>query len=92
LKEIEGGMKGIYEQSEYITQNFRFTTGRFWDPGREIRSAIQDNLAMLSGREVNVQTLLANGEWLGKRVEQEIDWARRDERDDLFRDGGMRTD
>jgi tetratricopeptide (TPR) repeat protein len=92
LKEIEGGMKGIYDQSEYITQAFRFTLGRFWDPGREIRSAIQDNLAMLSGREVNVQTLLANGEWLGKRVEEEIDWARRDQRDDLFRDGGTRTD
>ena len=87
LKEIEGGMKGIYDQSEYITQAFRFTQGRFWDPRGEIRSAIQGNLAMLSGKDVDVQKLLADGEWLGKRVEEEIDLARRDQRDDLFRDG-----
>ncbi len=92
LKEIEGGMKGIYDQTEYITQNFRFTMGRFWDPGGQIRSTIKSNLAMLSGKELDVQTILVNGEWLGKRVEEEIDWARRDQRDDLFRDGGMRTD
>ena len=92
LKEIEGAMKGIYDQSEYFTQAFRFSYGRFWDPGREIRSAAQDNLTMLSGKEVDVQAIIANGEWLGKRVEEEIDWARRDQRDDLFREGGMRPD
>jgi tetratricopeptide (TPR) repeat protein len=90
LKEIEGGMKGIYDQSEYITQAFRFTSGRYWDPRREIRSAIQDNLAMLSGKDVNLEKVIADGEWLGKRVEQEIDWAGRDERDDRFRDGAAR--
>jgi tetratricopeptide (TPR) repeat protein len=92
LKEIEGGMKGIYDQSEYITQAFRFTQGRFWDPRGEIRSAIQGNLAMLSGKDLDVQRLIADGEWLGKRVEQEIDWARRDQRDDFFRDGAARQD
>jgi tetratricopeptide (TPR) repeat protein len=92
LKEMEGGMRAIYDQTEYLTQNFRFSLGQFWDPGREIRTAIQDNLAMLSSREVDVQTVLANGEWLGKRVEQEIDWARRDQRDDIFRDGAARPD
>jgi tetratricopeptide (TPR) repeat protein len=86
LKEIERGMKGLYEQIEYITQAHRWTYGRFWDPRREIRSAIQDNLAMLSGKDVDVQRLIADGEWLGMRVEQEIDWARRDEREELLRD------
>jgi tetratricopeptide (TPR) repeat protein len=86
LKEIEGGMKGLYQQIEYITQAHRWTYGRFWDPRREIRSAIQDNLAMLSGKDVDVQRLIADGEWLGMRVEQEIDWARRDEREELLRD------
>ena len=81
LTEIEGGMKGIYNQSEYVTQHFRFTFGRFWDPQREIRSAIQNQLATLQGREIDWPQLLANSEWLGKRVEQEIDWARRDERE-----------
>jgi tetratricopeptide (TPR) repeat protein len=86
LKEIERGMKGLYEQIEYITQAHRWTYGRFWDPRREIRSAIQDNLAMFSGKDVDVQRLIADGEWLGMRVEQEIDWARRDEREELLRD------
>jgi tetratricopeptide (TPR) repeat protein len=86
LKEIEDGMKGLYQQIEYITQAHRWTYGRFWDPRREIRSAIQDNLAMFSGKDVDVQRLIADGEWLGMRVEQEIDWARRDEREELLRD------
>ena len=86
LKEIEDGMKGLYQQIEYITQAHRWTYGRFWDPRREIRSAIQDNLAMFSGKDVDVQRLIADGEWLGKRVEEEIDWARRDEREELLRD------
>ena len=85
LTEIQGGMKNIYNQSEYVIQHFRFTFGRFWDPQREIRSAIQNQLATLQGRDIDWPQLLANSEWLGKRVEQEIDWARRDERDWFFR-------
>jgi tetratricopeptide (TPR) repeat protein len=86
LKEIEGGMKGLYEQIEYIIQAHRYTYGRFWDPRSEIRSAIQGDLAMLSGKDVDVQKLIADGEWLGKRVEEEIDLARRDEREEILRD------
>lgn len=90
LKAIGDAMKGIYDASEYVTQNFRWTWGRFWDPSREIRSACQDNLAMLSGKDVDLERLIANGEWLGKRVEQEIDWARRDQVEEELRDGAGR--
>ena len=86
VKEIEGAMKGLYDQIEYITQAHRWTYGRFWDPRREIRSAIEGDLAMLSGKDVDLQKLIADGEWLGKRVEEEIDLARRDEREELLRD------
>jgi len=92
LKAIGDAMKGIYDASEYVTQNFRWTWGRFWDPSREIRSACQDNLAMLSGKDVDLERLVANGEWLGKRVEQEIDWARRDQVEEELRDGAGRPD
>jgi len=88
LKEIEGAMKAIYDQSEYLTQNFRFSYGRFWDPQREIRSSAQDSLAMLSSKDVDLEKIIADGEWMGKRVEQEIDWARRDQRDFYLWDGG----
>jgi tetratricopeptide (TPR) repeat protein len=79
LKEIESGMRGIHDWIEYFTQAQRFSYGRFWDSRREIRSSIQDDLAMLRARDVDLQKLIASGEWLGKRVEEEIDLARRDE-------------
>ena len=85
LKEIEGGMRGIYDEIEYFTQAFRFSYGRYWDPTREIRSSIEGDLAMLSRKDVDVQKLIGDGEWLGKRVEEEINLARRDEREDLLR-------
>ena len=85
LKEIAGGMIGIHDEIEYATQAFRYSYGRFWDPTREIRSSIEGDLAMLSGKEVNIQKLIGDGEWLGKRVEEEINLARRDEREDLLR-------
>src|SRR5215813_4846130 len=90
LKAIGDAMKGIYDASEYVTQNFRWTWGRFWDPSREIRSFCQDNLAMLSAKDVDLERLIANVEWLGKRVEQEIDWARRDQVEEELRDGAGR--
>lgn len=84
LKEIEGGMRGIHDGIEYVTQHFRFSFGRYWDPRREIRSSIEGDLAMLSGKNVDVQKLIGDGESLGKTVEEEINLARRDEREQLL--------
>ena len=90
LKEIEGGMRGIHDWLEYVTQAHRFSYGRFWDTRREIRSAIQNDLTLLSAKEFDLQRLITDGEWLGKRVEEEIDLARRDESEERFRDGNGR--
>ncbi len=87
LKEIEAGLKGIYDWLEYITQTFRFSFGQYWDPSREIRSAIPKDLAMISGRDVDWQKLIANAEWVGKQTEEESDRARADESRDRNRDG-----
>jgi len=86
LKEIQGGMRGISDWSEYITQADRFSFGAYWDTRREIRSAIQTDLAMMDRKELDWQKLISDGEWLGKRVEEEIDLARRDEWEDHRRD------
>ena len=91
LKEIESGMRGIHDWLEYITQARRFSYGLYWDPRREIRSSIEGDLAVLSGKGINVQKLIADGEWLGKRVEEEIDLAPRDERQES-RDAAGRLD
>ena len=79
LKEIESGLRGMHEWLEYVDQNHGASFGRFWDPGREIRSAIQTDLAMISGRDVDWPKLIAAGEWVGKQMELESDRARRDE-------------
>ena len=41
LKEIEDGMRGINNFLDYINQAQRYSIGQYWDPGRDIRSAIQ---------------------------------------------------
>jgi tetratricopeptide (TPR) repeat protein len=79
LKQIEGGMRGINDWIEYITEAHRFSFGQFWDPARDIRSAIQSDLAMISGREFDWQKLISDSEWIGKRMEEEGDKARNDE-------------
>ena len=79
LKEIESGMRGINSFLDYINQAQRFSIGQFWDPARDIRGAIQSDLAMISGKDLDWQRLTADTEWLGIRMEQESDLARRQE-------------
>jgi tetratricopeptide (TPR) repeat protein len=90
LKEIEGGLRGVHQWLEYVDQNQGASFGRFWDPAREIRSAIQTDLGMISGRDIDWPKLIAAGEWVGKRMEVENDRASRDETIDRNRenDGG----
>ena len=90
LKEIQGGMRGISAWIEYISQAHRFSFGQFWDTTREIRTAIQEDLAVSDSKELDWQKLISDGEWLGKRLEEEIDLARRDEREDRLRDSSGR--
>jgi tetratricopeptide (TPR) repeat protein len=87
LQEIENGMKGIHGFLEYVTEAHRFSFGQFWDPRGEIRSAIQGDLAMISSRDLDWGKLIANGEWLGKKIEEEGDLASRDESREMSRDG-----
>src|SRR3989338_4523624 len=77
LKELQGGMRGLHDWLEQIVYNTEY--GQYWDPNQEIRSEIQRNLVVATGREPDLKSLIANGEWLGKRMEDEIDLARRPE-------------
>ena len=88
LKEIESGMRGINDFLDYINQAQRFSIGQFWDPDRDIRAAIQNNLAMISGKDLDWQRLTADTEWLGIRMENESDLARRQEAQERSRDSG----
>jgi tetratricopeptide (TPR) repeat protein len=91
LKEIESGMRGINDFLDYMNQAFRFSFGQYFDTDRDIRGAIQTNLAMISGKDVDWQRLTTNTEWLGIRMEEESDLARRQWVFDQTRDGEGRT-
>ena len=91
LKEIESGMRGINSFLDYINQAQRFNIGQFWDVDRDIRRAIQSDLAMISGKDLDWQRLTADTEWLGIRMEWESDWARRQEVNENSRDSDGRN-
>ena len=88
ITNIDNGMRGIHDWIEWATQAHRFTWGQWWDPNREIRSAIERDLKLISQREYSMPELIRDGEWLGKRVEEEIVLASRDEQRDRNREGG----
>ena len=83
LKEIQSGMQGLHDWLEYMERSRPFTA--YWDPLREIRSQLEKNLAMISGKDIAWDQLIASGEWIGKRMEEEIDNVRRDERREFER-------
>jgi tetratricopeptide (TPR) repeat protein len=79
LKEIESGMRGIDNFLNNISRTQGFNIGQFWDPNRDIRSAIQYNLEMISREGLNWQQLIANIERIALQMERETDLARRQE-------------
>lgn len=80
LPDIDGGMKGIYDLLNYITDTFRFGYGEFWDPGRDIRSAIEKNRAVMASGKIDWPTLIADGESIALKTEREPDEARQNQR------------
>lgn len=84
VKEIESAMKGIFDFLEYMERTRPFQA--FWDPLREMRRAIDKDLKSIGGKDFNPEDLIADAEWLGKRMEEEIDNVRQDERRQFERD------
>jgi tetratricopeptide (TPR) repeat protein len=83
LKELESAMKGLHEFLEYANYSGPFEFR--WDPAREIRSELERNLAMIQGKDVDWDKLIISAQWIGRRIEQEIDYVRRDEQRQLER-------
>jgi hypothetical protein len=57
--------------------------GRFWDPSGEIRKQIETGLLLTTSREPDGTKIISTGEWIGLRLEQEID--RRDDENEQRR-------
>jgi tetratricopeptide (TPR) repeat protein len=81
-KELAAALTGIRDQLDYFNSTRQ---GTFWDPNKEIRSQIQTGLALLSSPQPDWQKILSTGEWVGQRLEEEIDLVRRDESEELRR-------
>src|ERR1700730_16678874 len=58
LKEIQAGMRGISDWSEYIARVDRYSFGQFWDTRREIRFAIQTDLAIMDNKALDWEKLI----------------------------------
>lgn len=78
LRELKTAMTGLHHWLEYIENARPFEA--YWDPAREIRGAIEKDLETIKAKDHDHAQLVANAEWLGKEMEEEIDRARRDQR------------
>jgi hypothetical protein len=77
-REVESGLKGIHARLESLASSpYR---GVYWDPGRQIRSEIQRAL----GGKLESAELVSIAEWVGRKVEEEVTIARRDESRDRY--------
>ena len=85
LPNIQGGMNGISNFLDYITETFRFSFGKDWDASGGIRSGIKSDLAMISSGNIDWEKLNADGESLAISIEREPDLARLQQEDRLRR-------
>ena len=88
-KELQAGLTGLNDWLEYITRNS--VDKAYWDPGANIRSGIQQQLAMIDSKELNWNDLIAGSERVGMELEDEArkvnDDKRREQRDGSRNDG-----
>jgi hypothetical protein len=83
-KELTAALTGLRDDLNYFTATS--PEGRFWDPGAPIQNEIRNGLSLLSAREPDWKKIVSSGEWIGQKLEEEIDRARRDEVDSFRRD------
>ena len=81
-REVESGLKGIYATLESLASSPY--QGIFWDPGRPIRSEIQRAL----GGKLESAQLVGVAEWVGSKLDEEVEIARRDETRERYQRGG----
>ena len=76
LTNIQRGMEGINNWLNYLNTNFAQEFGQGWDAGGTIRAGIKSDLAMISSGKIDWAQLIADGEQLGIRIENEEDYYR----------------
>jgi tetratricopeptide (TPR) repeat protein len=77
LQKIETGLKGLLRWIEHA--NSVNASAALWDPRAEIRREIEKNLALISSHAADMQKVIEAGEWIGERIENEVEQVRADE-------------
>lgn len=77
-KELQAGLTGLNEWLVYITRNS--VDKAYWDPGSNIRSGIEQQLAMIDSKEVNWSDVIAGSERVGMELEDEARKVNEDKR------------
>ena len=83
LREIEAGLRGLQHWFDNLFRTHPEEYS-FWDPGGELEREIKRILAMIEGRDINWDELIARGEGLGLEFEEEIDLVQRDQIEEDF--------
>jgi len=81
-KELSAALTDIRDQLNFLSGT---RTGVFWDPNKEIWSQIEAALSLLAARQRDWEKILSTGEWVGQRLEEEIDLVRREESEEIRR-------
>ena len=76
-RELTAALTGLRDWLDDFIRNA--PQGRFWDPGQELRRQLQQILQQTAAQPSNWEPVISNTEWLGFRLEEENDRARRDE-------------
>jgi tetratricopeptide (TPR) repeat protein len=82
LAEMETALHGIHDWLENLTSES--SIGIYWDPNKQIRTAIEKGLA----EKPTAIELVVTSQRIGKQLEEEIDRAQRDEAQSLYNRGG----
>jgi tetratricopeptide (TPR) repeat protein len=83
-KELAAALSGLRDELDTFLATS--SQGRFWDPGGDLRKGIRNAIALLSARDQDWKKIIESGEWLGQKLEEEIDRARDDQAKELRRD------
>ena len=75
LKEVDAGLLGLYNWINYVNA-YQQPDGAFWDPGGYIKQEIDQTRALIQSKDVDMPQVIAAGEYIGWRMEKEMDFAR----------------
>jgi tetratricopeptide (TPR) repeat protein len=78
LRQTEAGLKALYQWIDFL--NASRPQLAFWDPNADIRKEIDRAVAMIPDERTAPKEIFESVEWIGQRMEEEIDKVRADER------------